>query len=70
MQTIDAVKTRILRLCDERNMSINKLAAAVEHQEYPLRQELQSEAFDDKNDLRRAGYNAGRVFLNSGVRQS
>ena len=26
MQTIDAVKTRILRLCDERNMSINKLA--------------------------------------------
>ena len=27
MQTIDAVKTRILRLCDERNMSINKLAS-------------------------------------------
>ena len=26
MQTIDAVKTRILRLCDERNISINKLA--------------------------------------------
>ncbi|MDY4143177.1 MAG: helix-turn-helix domain-containing protein [Oscillospiraceae bacterium] len=26
MKTIDAVKTRILRLCDERNMSINKLA--------------------------------------------
>lgn len=26
MQTIDAVKTRILCLCDERNMSINKLA--------------------------------------------
>ena len=26
MQTIDAVKMRILRLCDERNMSINKLA--------------------------------------------
>ena len=26
MQTIDAVTTRILRLCDERNMSINKLA--------------------------------------------
>ena len=26
MQTINAVKTRILRLCDERNMSINKLA--------------------------------------------
>lgn len=26
MQTIDAVETRILRLCDERNMSINKLA--------------------------------------------
>lgn len=26
MQTIEAVKTRILRLCDERNMSINKLA--------------------------------------------
>ena len=26
MQTIDAVKTRILRLCDERNMSIYKLA--------------------------------------------
>ena len=30
MQTIDAVKTRILRLCDERNMSINKLATVCE----------------------------------------
>ncbi len=27
MQTIDAVKIRILRLCEQRNMSINRLAA-------------------------------------------
>ena len=26
MQTIDAVKIRILRLCEQRNMSINRLA--------------------------------------------
>lgn len=26
MDTVSAVKNRILRLCDERNMSINKLA--------------------------------------------
>ena len=26
MNTVDAVKGRILRLCEERNMSINKLA--------------------------------------------
>lgn len=26
METIDAVKIRILRLCEQRNMSINKLA--------------------------------------------
>jgi hypothetical protein len=26
MQTIDAVKIRILRLCEQRNMSINRLS--------------------------------------------
>lgn len=71
MQTIDAVKIRILRLCEQRNMSINRLAtvcaAAVEHQEYPIRQKLQSKTVDDKNDMRRAGYDACGVFLLAGV---
>ena len=46
MQTIDAVKTRILRLCE---------------------QKLQSKTVDDKNDMRRAGYDACGVFLLAGV---
>ena len=42
-------------------------AAAVEHQEYSIRQKLQSKTVDDKNDMRRAGYDACGVFLLAGV---
>lgn len=58
MDTIGAVRTRILRLCEARGMSINRLhgmrAAAVKHQEHSIRQKSEPEAAHDKDALRRA----------------
>ena len=52
MNTVTAVKIRILRLCDERGLSINRLAticaAAVKHQEYSVREKPESKASYDK----------------------
>ena len=70
MNTTDAVRDRILHLCEERDMTINRLAtvsAAVQHQEHPLRQEPEPEAADHQNALRRAGHHPRRVFLHPGV---
>ena len=48
-------------------VDIPVLAAGGIGQEYSIRQKLQSKTVDDKNDMRRAGYDACGVFLLAGV---
>ena len=72
MQTIDAVKIRILRLCEQRNMSINRLATVCALPPSSIKNILYGKScnpktVDDKNDMRRAGYDACGVFLLAGV---
>ena len=71
MDTVTAVRNRILELCGERSISINKLAnlgsAALQCQEHPLWQEPESETADHQDDLRRLGHYIGRVFCNAGI---
>lgn len=51
-----AVSARILRLCGERNISINRLAspfgvAALQHQECPIWEKPEPQAGDHQDDL-------------------
>lgn len=48
MQTIDAVKTRILRLCEQRNMSINRLATVCALPPSSIKNILYGKSFNPK----------------------
>ena len=72
MQTIDAVKIRILRLCEQRNMSINRLATVCALPPSSIKNILYGKSCNPKlltikNDMRRAGYDSCGVFLLAGV---
>ncbi len=67
MTTVEAVRDRILQLCEQRNMSINKLASvsalppsSVKNILYGKKSKPQ--AADHQDALRWAGHHAGRVF--------
>lgn len=72
MKTNEAVRDRILRLCQEHDMTINRAGhgqrtAAVQHQEHPVWEKPESEAADHQAHLRRPGDHPGAVFHRPGV---
>ena len=70
MDTITAVRNRILTLCGERSISINKLATICalppfQHEEYPVREKPKPQIANYQDDLRRSCYHSGRVLFHT-----
>lgn len=64
MKTNEAVRDRILRLCQEHDMTINRLATV---SALPPSSMPESEAADHQAHLRRPGDHPGAVFHRPGV---
>lgn len=74
MKTTEAVRNRILQLCQERNMTINRLATVSALPPSSIKNILYGKSQNPKlltikAHLRWAGHHSGAVFLHAGVRR-